>query len=84
MEFSILEPTDTAPVSGASYPTSGEITNKTTVVTANMDEVEFMNYTLEQLRQGHGQGAIHLAEEALAGFEAESIGEDFARRPFLY
>lgn len=65
---------------GASQP----IAAGTTVVTDHMSEVEFMDYTLNQMRQGKGMSVGQDREAALAAIEAEPIGEDFARHPFLY
>jgi len=94
VELAWLEPADTAPVNNVSKPlakpkkATAKITNKTTVVTNDMDEVDFMNFTLEQLRQENGTTGVnsmgHFSDEALAAMEEEAIGEDFARYPFLY
>ena len=84
-EFKFPEPTfgevdQLGVATGASQP----IAAGTTVVTDHMSEVEFMDYTLNQMRQGNGIPVGQDSGEALAAIEAEHIGEDFARHPFLY
>ena len=58
--------------------------NKTMVVSENMNETEFMDYTLEQLRQGKLSPVVSFNAEALDSLEEEHIGDDFSRQPFLY
>jgi hypothetical protein len=62
----------------------GKPVSKTTVVTANMNELEFMDYTLEQLRQDNLPSLASISEQVLDAMEEERIGEDFSRQPFLY
>lgn len=57
---------------------------ETMVVTANMSELEFMEYTLQQLNHGKRESAVRFSAEALAEMEGEAIGEEFSRHPFLY
>ena len=49
-----------------------------------MNELEFMDYTLEQLRQDNLPSLVSISEQALDAMEEERIGEDFSRQPFLY
>jgi len=72
--------TQAKPLNGISKPDA----HKTTVVTADMDELEFMAYTLEQLRQGSPPTSVKLGAEALEAIEEEKIGEDFSCQPFVY
>ena len=58
--------------------------SKTTVVTANMNELEFMDYTLGQLRQDNVPSLVTISEQALDEIEEERIGEAFSQAPFLY
>ena len=64
--------------------TDKAITDKTIVVSDNMNEAEFMDYTLEQLRQGKVQAFASFSAEELDNVEEEPIGEDFSQQPFLY
>lgn len=57
---------------------------ETMVVTDNMSELEFMEYTLQQLNHGKRESAVRFSAEALAEMEGEAIGEEFSRHPFLY
>lgn len=57
---------------------------ETMVVTANMSELEFMEYTLQQLNHGKRESSVRFSAEALAEMEGEAIGEEFSRHPFLY
>jgi hypothetical protein len=61
-----------------------EAPSETVVVTDNMSELEFMEYTLQQLTNGEHEPVVKLNEEALEAMEDERIGEEFSRRPFLY
>lgn len=56
----------------------------TTVVTDNMSELEFMEYTVQQLSNGACEPSVRLRADDLEAMEEEHIGEDFARHPFLY
>ncbi|MEZ4730936.1 MAG: hypothetical protein R3E79_27765 [Caldilineaceae bacterium] len=56
----------------------------TTVITDNMSELEFMEYTMQQLSNGVAEPSVRFSPEDLAAMEEEQIGEDFARHPFLY
>lgn len=56
----------------------------TVVVTDNMSELDFMEYTLQQLKHGEHEPLVKFSEEALAAIEDEPIGEEFSRQPFLY
>jgi hypothetical protein len=69
---------------GVATGVSQPATAATTVVTDHMSEVEFMDYTLHQMRQSNGVAVGQYSGAALAAIEEEPIGEDFARRPFLY
>ena len=69
---------------GVAHGVSKPAAAATTVVTDNMSEAEFMDFTLTQLRHGNGVAVSQYNGEALAAMEEEQIGEDFARRPFLY
>lgn len=57
---------------------------ETVVVTENMGELEFMEYTFQQLHSGDQKPTVTFSEEALAVMEDEQIGEEFGRQPFLY
>jgi|GEM_PF-1719798 len=84
-EFKFPEPTfGEIDQLGVANGVSKPIATGTTVVTANMSEAEFMDYTLTQMRQGNGASVGQYSGEALAAIEEEQIGEDFARHPFLY
>lgn len=56
----------------------------TTVITDGMDEFQFMDHTLQQLRNGEAQPALRLDAEMLEAMEEEQPGEDFSRYPFRY
>jgi hypothetical protein len=57
---------------------------ETVVVTENMGELDFMEYTFQQLQSGDQKPTVTFNAEALAAMEDEQIGEAFARQPFLY
>ncbi|MBX3012046.1 MAG: hypothetical protein KF832_11095 [Caldilineaceae bacterium] len=57
---------------------------ETVVVTENMSELEFMEHTLQQIKQEQHPPFAKFSEEALAAIENERIGEEFSRHPFLY
>ncbi len=57
---------------------------ETVVVTENMGELDFMEYTFQQLHSGDQKPTVTFSAEALAAMEDEQIGEEFARQPFLY
>lgn len=50
----------------------------------SMSEAAFMEYILEQLLTGQRQPTIRFTEEEQEAIEAEHIGEDVLRYPFLY
>lgn len=54
------------------------------MLTEAMGEIAFMAYILEQLLTGERQPTITFTEEAHEAIEAEHIGEDVLRHPFLY
>ena len=84
-EFKFPEPTfGEMDQLGVANGVSRPIAAGTTVVTDHMSEAEFMDYTLNQMRQGGGVPVGQYRGEALAAIEEEPIGEDFARHPFLY
>lgn len=56
----------------------------TVVVTDNMSELEFMEYTLQQINNGKHATGVKMNQETLAVMEEEPIGESFSRQPFLY
>jgi hypothetical protein len=56
----------------------------TVVLTENMNELEFMEHTFQQLQNGAHEPFVSFSEEALTAMEDEPIGEEFARQPFLY
>jgi len=49
-----------------------------------MDEADFLAHTLQQLRTGDCEPSVHLSDTALAALEAEDVGVEFSRTPFLY
>ena len=69
---------------GTDKPVNQTLVNQTLVVSENMNEAEFMDYTLEQLRQGKLSPVVSFNAEALDSMEEEHIGDDFSRQPFLY
>ena len=84
-EFKFPEPTfGEMDQRGVATGVSQPIAAGTTVVTDHMSEAEFMDYTLNQMRQGSGVPVGQYSGEALAAIEEEPIGEDFARHPYLY
>lgn len=56
----------------------------TVVATDTMSELEFMEYTLQQIDNGKHAKVVNLTQETLAAMEEEPIGESFSRQPFLY
>jgi hypothetical protein len=56
----------------------------TEVITGGMDELEFMEHTLQQLRNTQAKSFITLGDEDLARMEEEEVGEDISRYPFQY
>lgn len=56
----------------------------TMVVTDSMSELEFMEYTLQQVSNGTHESLVRFSAEELAAMEEERIGEEFSRHPFLY
>lgn len=75
----VAQPAQPAPsTAGAQAPT------ETMVVTDNMSELEFMEYTLQQLNHGKRESSVRFSVDALAEMEGEAIGEEFSRHPFLY
>ncbi len=59
-------------------------TPATVVVTDEMSELEFMEFTLQQLQSGEQTPLVTLSQAAVEAMEEEHIGEDFSHRPFLY
>jgi hypothetical protein len=57
---------------------------ETTVITDGMDEFEFMEHALQQLRQNGTNHFVTLDDGTLAAMEEEHPGEDFSRFPFRY
>lgn len=57
---------------------------ETIVVTETMSELDFMEYTFQQLQSGDQKPTVTFSAETLAAIEDEQIGEEFARQPFLY
>lgn len=51
---------------------------------AAMNEADFLAFTLQQLRTDDREPPVHFSDAALAALEAEPIGEEFSRTPFLY
>ncbi len=78
-DWDFLEPTQAEPTDSLE-----QLVSKTTVVTANMNELEFMDYTLGQLRQDHVPSLGRISDQALDEIEEERIGEAFSQAPFLY
>ncbi|MCX6043863.1 MAG: hypothetical protein NT075_02025 [Chloroflexi bacterium] len=78
-EWAFSEPTQAESTDGGEQAVS-----QTTVVTAQMNELEFMDYTLGQLRQENVASLGSISEQALDEIEEERIGEEFSRTPFLY
>lgn len=72
------------PAHPAPSPTVAQAPAETMVVTDNMSELEFMEYTLQQLNHGKRESVVRFSAEALAEMEGEAIGEEFSRHPFLY
>ncbi|CAN5830659.1 hypothetical protein BH10CHL1_BH10CHL1_17750 [soil metagenome] len=79
VEWDFTEPATAEPTDGPK-----QLVSKTTVVTANMNELEFMDYTLGQLRQDNAPSLGNISEQGLDEIEEERIGEEFSRAPFLY
>lgn len=48
----------------------------------DMDEMEFMAYTLQLQRSGHAPSSSRLSEKQLDELESERIGEEFSTRPW--
>lgn len=78
-EWDFIDTADSAPINSGDNPVS-----KTTVVTADMNELEFMDYTLGQFRQDNRPSLGSISDDALDEIEEERIGEAFSRAPFLY
>jgi len=78
-DWDFSEPIQAEPTESSDQPVS-----KTTVVTANMNELEFMDYTLGQLRQNNAPSLVTISDGALDEIEEERIGEEFSQSPFLY
>jgi hypothetical protein len=57
---------------------------ETTVVSDGMDEFEFMEHALQQLRQNGTNHFVVLDDAMLAAMEEETPGEDLSRFPFRY
>lgn len=78
----VAQPVQPAPVPSVAQPVPAPA--ETMVVTDNMSELEFMEYTLQQLNNGKRESSVRFSVEALAEMEGEAIGEEFSRHPFLY
>jgi len=78
-DWDFSEPAQAEPTESSDQPVS-----KTTVVTAHMNELEFMDYTLGQLRQDNAPSLVTISDQALDEIEEERIGEEFSQSPFLY
>lgn len=63
---------------------TGSSAGSTEVITGGMDELEFMEHTLQQLRNTQAKSFITLSDEDLARMEEEEVGEDISRYPFHY
>lgn len=50
----------------------------------SMDELEFMDYVLDQLHTGQRQHMVRFTKADLEAMEAERIGADCTQFPFLY
>ena len=78
----VAQPAQPAPATSVAQPSHAPA--ETMVVTDNMSELEFMEYTLQQLNNGKHEPAVPLSAEALTEMEDEAIGEEFSCHPFLY
>lgn len=78
----VTQPAQPAPSTLVAQPMQAP--SETVVVTDNMSELEFMEYTLQQLSNGKHEPSVRFSAEALAEMEDEPIGEEFSRHPFLY
>lgn len=78
----VAQPAQPAPATSVTQPLPAPA--ETMVVTDNMSELEFMEYTLQQLNNGKREPALRFSAETLAEMEDEAIGEEFSRHPFLY
>lgn len=78
----VAQPAQPAPSTAVAQPRQAPA--ETMVVTDNMSELEFMEYTLQQLNQEKHERAVRFSTEALAEMEDEAIGEEFSRHPFFY
>jgi hypothetical protein len=63
---------------------AGSSAGSTEVITDGMDELAFMEHTLQQLRNTQTKSFIALSDEDLARMEEEEVGEDISRYPFQY
>jgi hypothetical protein len=63
---------------------AGSSAGSTEVITDGMDELEFMEHTLQQLRNTQAKSFITLSDKDLARMEEEEVGEDISRYPFHY
>jgi hypothetical protein len=57
---------------------------RTTAVTENMTEAEFMDFALQQLRAGEQKPLVSFSEADIEALEDEQMGEHFSRYPFQY
>jgi hypothetical protein len=51
---------------------------------AGMGELEFLDYTMQQIAAGTAPKTLIFTEEMLSAIEDEHIGFDFCQRPYLY
>ncbi|HMN28884.1 MAG TPA: hypothetical protein PKE45_12105 [Caldilineaceae bacterium] len=51
---------------------------------AEMDELEFMDYLLEQIQQGGAPRYARLNNDELSAMADEKVGEHLSQNPFLY
>jgi hypothetical protein len=56
----------------------------TKVITDGMNEMDFMEHTLQQLRSNPKKSFVTLSDEELKRMEEEETGEDISRFPFQY
>lgn len=63
---------------------AGVTTAEPVMDSAALTESAFWVYILAQLHSGQWTPSVCLSDADLAAIEAEHIGEDFSRYPFLY
>jgi hypothetical protein len=69
---------------GEAPPAQTHDNPQTRVCTGDMNEAEFMDHMLAQIREGKAPSYAQFGDDALEAMSEERIGEHWSQHPFLY